>query len=78
MYQTFPSLSWAYQSNVFSIGLPGETVSRTTVAVDAHDLLRLVRDDLVVGLRRRPVLGDALVMEARAWLEGEVAVVDRG
>ena len=33
MYQTFPSLSCAYQSNVFSIGLPREeTVSRTTVA----------------------------------------------
>ena len=32
MYQTFPSLSWAYQSRVCSMGLPWEdTVSRTTV-----------------------------------------------
>ena len=31
MYQTFPNLSWAYQSKVRSIGLPrDETVSRTT------------------------------------------------
>jgi hypothetical protein len=32
MYQTFPAVSWAYQSKVRSIGLPcEETVSRTTV-----------------------------------------------
>src|SRR5262249_9702289 len=32
MYQTFPSLSCAYQSNVRSIGFPcSDTVSRTTV-----------------------------------------------
>ena len=32
MYQTFPSLSWAYQSKVRSIGFPREdTMSRTTV-----------------------------------------------
>jgi hypothetical protein len=32
MYQTFPALSWAYQSKVCSMGLPrDETVSRTTV-----------------------------------------------
>ena len=33
MYQTLPCLSWAYQSNVRSSGLPREkTWSRTTVA----------------------------------------------
>ncbi len=32
MYQTFPYRSCAYQSNVFSIGLPrDDTLSRTTV-----------------------------------------------
>ena len=32
MYQTFPCLSWAYQSKVRSTGFPcSETVSRTTV-----------------------------------------------
>ena len=33
-YQMFPALSWAYQSSVFSTGLPSSvTTSRTTRAV---------------------------------------------
>ena len=41
-------------------------------AVDPEDPLRLVGDDLVVGLRRLAVLGDALVVEAGARLERQV------
>ena len=87
MYQTFPALSWAYQSKVRSTGLPFEdTVSRTTVAVGAASVVACLFGLIAPGTGRgedvvrqavqiahgRPILADGELAEVVAVDGGKV------
>jgi hypothetical protein len=71
-YQTLPCLSCAYQS------APGADDVAHDRALDPHDQLLPVGDELGVGLRGSAILGHALVDVLGAGLERQVGVIDPG